>query len=137
MIEREMAWLVAQEYRGRARELVLHRNETQRPSDAIPREAGPCLDCVLSLMLLAEGDQRLFNQYSAILTNPARHPHIKAAWSRRYRVGDIVIFDVLGAAPRGSGATEAAPREDVRRVAESLRAPHEDFNGKAFLIVPG
>jgi hypothetical protein len=41
------------------------------------------------------------------------------------------------AAPRGSGATEAAAREDVRRVAESLRAPHEDFNGEAFLIVPG
>src|SRR6516162_712306 len=52
-------------------------------------------------------------------------------------VGDIVIFDVLGAAPRGSGATEAAAREDVRRVAESLRALHEDFNGEAFLIVPG
>jgi len=48
-----------------------------------------------------------------------------------------VIFDVLGAAPRGSGVTEAAAREDVRRVAESLRAPHEDFNGEAFLIVPG
>ena len=35
------------------------------------------------------------------------------------------------------GATEAAAREDVRRIAESLRAPHEDFNGEAFLIVPG
>ena len=53
------------------------------------------------------------------------------------RVGDIVVFDVLGAAPRGSGATEAAAREDVRRAAESLRAPHEDFDGEAFLIVPG
>ena len=52
-------------------------------------------------------------------------------------VGDIVTFDVLGAAPRGSGATEAAAREDVRRVAENLRAPHEDFNGDAFLIVRG
>ena len=29
------------------------------------------------------------------------------------RVGDIVIFDVLGAAPRGSGATEAAARDAV------------------------
>jgi hypothetical protein len=57
--------------------------------------------------------------------------------SRSSRVGDIVIFDVLGAAPRGSGATEAAARKDVRRVAESLKAPHEDFNGEAFLIVPG
>jgi hypothetical protein len=27
--------------------------------------------------------------------------------------------------------------QDVRRAAESLRAPHEDFNGEAFLIVPG
>ena len=53
------------------------------------------------------------------------------------QVGDIVIFDVLGAAPRGSGATEAAARDAVRRVAEALKAPYEDFNGEAFLIVPG
>jgi ribosomal protein L14 len=33
----------------------------------------------------------------------------------RCRVGDIVIFDVLNAAPRGSGATEAAARAVVRR----------------------
>jgi len=66
-----------------------------------------------------------------------RQSQLARAWSRRSRVGDIVIFDVLGAAPRGSGATEAAAREDVRRVAESLRALHEDFNGEAFLIVPG
>jgi hypothetical protein len=66
-----------------------------------------------------------------------RQSQLARAWSRRSRAGDIVIFDVLGAAPRGSGATEAAAREDVRRVAESLRAPHEDFNGEAFLIVPG
>ena len=65
-----------------------------------------------------------------------RQSQLARAWSRRSRVGDIVIFDVPGAAPRGSGATEAA-REDVRRIAESLRAPHEDFNGEAFLIVPG
>jgi hypothetical protein len=53
------------------------------------------------------------------------------------RVGDIVIFDLLGAAPRGSGATEAAARDAVRRVAEALKTPYEDFNGEAFLIVPG
>jgi hypothetical protein len=53
------------------------------------------------------------------------------------RVGDIVIFDVLGAAPRGSGVTEAAARDAVRRVAEALKTPYEDFNGEAFLIVPG
>ena len=53
------------------------------------------------------------------------------------RVGDIMIFDVLGAAPRGSGATEAAARDAVRRVAETLKVPYSDFNGEAFLIVPG
>jgi hypothetical protein len=50
----------------------------------------------------------------------------------RCRVGDIVIFDVLGAAPRGSGATEAAARDAVRRAAEALKAPYDDFNGKRF-----
>ena len=53
------------------------------------------------------------------------------------RVGDIVIFDVLGAAPRGSGATEAAARDAVRRLAEILKIPYDDFNGEAFMIVPG
>jgi len=66
-----------------------------------------------------------------------RLSQLARAWSRRSRVGDIVIFDVLGAAPRGSGATEATAREDVRRAAENLKAPYEDFNGEAFLIVPG
>ena len=66
-----------------------------------------------------------------------RQSQLARVWSRRSRVGDIVTFDVLGAAPRGSGATEAAAREDVRRVAERFRAPHEDFNGEAFLIVRG
>jgi hypothetical protein len=65
-----------------------------------------------------------------------RQSQLARAWSRRSRVGDIVIFDVFGAAPRGSGATEAAARGKMC-VAESLRAPNEDFNGEAFLIVPG
>ena len=52
-------------------------------------------------------------------------------------MGDIVIFDVLGAAPHGSGATEAAARDAVRRVAETLKIPYDDFNGEAFLIAPG
>ena len=65
-----------------------------------------------------------------------RRSQVTRAW-RHVRVGDIVIFDVLGAAPRGCGATEAAAREDVRRVAEALKAPYDDFNGQAFLIVPG
>jgi hypothetical protein len=44
--------------------------------------------------------------------------------------GYIVIFDVLGAAPRGSGATEAAARDAVRRVAETLKIPcnKKDFD---------
>jgi hypothetical protein len=66
-----------------------------------------------------------------------KQSQVARAWDRRLRVGDIVIFDVLGAAPRGSGATEAAAREDARRAAEKLRAPHDDFNGQAFLVVPG
>jgi len=32
-----------------------------------------------SLVILAEGDPRLFNQYGVILVNPARHPHVKKA----------------------------------------------------------
>jgi hypothetical protein len=48
-----------------------------------------------------------------------------------------VVFDVLGAAPSGSGVTEAAAREALRRVAEALKTPYEDFNGETFLIVPG
>jgi len=31
------------------------------------------------LMILVEGDQRLFNPYGVILVNPDRHPHVKAA----------------------------------------------------------
>jgi len=49
-----------------------------------------------------------------------RQSQIARAWNRRSRVGDIVIFDVLGAAPRGSGVTEAAAREDVRREQKAL-----------------
>jgi integrase len=44
-----------------------------------------------------------------------RQSQLARAWSRRSRVGDIVIFDVLGATPRGSGVTEATAREDVRQ----------------------
>ena len=29
------------------------------------------------LMVLVEGDRRLFNQYGVIVVNPARHPHVK------------------------------------------------------------
>lgn len=66
-----------------------------------------------------------------------RQSKVVRALNGHCRVGDIVIFDVLGAAPRGSGATEAIARDAVRRVAEALKAPYDDFNGEAFLIVPG
>ena len=36
------------------------------------------------LVILVEGDQRLFNQYGVILVNPARHPHIKAQDGQRF-----------------------------------------------------
>lgn len=36
------------------------------------------------LVLLVEGDSRLFNQYSVMLVNPARHPHIKAKAGQRF-----------------------------------------------------
>lgn len=31
-----------------------------------------------NLLVLVEGDRRLFNQYGVILVNPAKHPHVKA-----------------------------------------------------------
>jgi len=37
-----------------------------------------------NLAILLEGDARLFNQYGVILVNPARHPHVKQAESRRF-----------------------------------------------------
>ncbi len=51
-----------------------------------------------------------------------------------WRRGD---FRRARAAPRGPGATEATAREDARRAAAKLRAPYDDFNGEAFLVVPG
>jgi len=36
------------------------------------------------LTILAEGDARLFNPYSSLLVNPAKHPHVKAADARRW-----------------------------------------------------
>lgn len=37
-----------------------------------------------NLVLLDEGDPRLFNQYSVILVNPARHPHVKTTEARLF-----------------------------------------------------
>jgi tungstate transport system substrate-binding protein len=31
------------------------------------------------MTVLVEGDRRMHNQYAAILVNPAKHPHVKAA----------------------------------------------------------
>ena len=36
------------------------------------------------LVILVEGDERLFNPYGVILVNPARHPHVKAAEGRAF-----------------------------------------------------
>jgi hypothetical protein len=65
-----------------------------------------------------------------------KQSQVDRAW-RHVRVGDIVIFDVLGVAPRGWGPTEAAAREDVRLVAEALKAPYDALSGEAFLVVAG
>jgi tungstate transport system substrate-binding protein len=36
------------------------------------------------LVILVEGDQRLFNQYGVILVNPAKHPHVKADLGQQF-----------------------------------------------------
>lgn len=36
------------------------------------------------LVILVEGDTRLFNQYGVMLVNPARHPHVKKALGRQF-----------------------------------------------------
>jgi tungstate transport system substrate-binding protein len=36
------------------------------------------------LAVLVAGDRRLFNQYGAMLVNPAKHPHVKAADGRAF-----------------------------------------------------
>jgi tungstate transport system substrate-binding protein len=36
------------------------------------------------LVILVEGDPKLFNQYGSILVNPARFPHVKADLARRW-----------------------------------------------------
>ena len=36
------------------------------------------------LVVLVEGDRRLFNQYGVMLVNPARHPHVKQALGQRF-----------------------------------------------------
>jgi tungstate transport system substrate-binding protein len=36
------------------------------------------------LVVLVEGDKRLFNQYGVMLVNPAKHPHVKQAMGRAF-----------------------------------------------------
>jgi tungstate transport system substrate-binding protein len=36
------------------------------------------------LTVLVEGDKRLFNQYSVILVNPEKHPHVKVTPAQRF-----------------------------------------------------
>ncbi len=36
------------------------------------------------LLVVVEGDQRLFNQYGVMLVNPARHPTVKADLGQRF-----------------------------------------------------
>jgi tungstate transport system substrate-binding protein len=36
------------------------------------------------LVILVEGDQRLFNQYGVMVVNPSKHPHVKAALAQQF-----------------------------------------------------
>lgn len=51
------------------------------------------------LVVLVEGDTRLFNQYGVMLVNPARHPHVKRAAGQKF-------IDWL-VSPQGQGAIAA------------------------------
>jgi tungstate transport system substrate-binding protein len=43
------------------------------------------------LVIVVEGDPRLFNQYGIILVNPVKHPHVKAELGQQFV--DWVISD--------------------------------------------
>jgi len=36
------------------------------------------------LVILVEGDKRLFNQYGVMVVNPAKHPHVKSALAQQF-----------------------------------------------------
>jgi tungstate transport system substrate-binding protein len=37
-----------------------------------------------NLVVLVEGDRRLFNQYGVIVVNPAKHPHVKVQLAQAF-----------------------------------------------------
>jgi tungstate transport system substrate-binding protein len=51
------------------------------------------------LVVLVEGDKRLFNQYGVIVVNPVRHPHVRAADAQKF------VDWVTSAAGQGAIAT--------------------------------
>jgi tungstate transport system substrate-binding protein len=36
------------------------------------------------LVVLVQGDKRLFNQYGVMLVNPAKHPNVKVQWGQAF-----------------------------------------------------
>ena len=68
------------------------------------------------MVVLVEGDTRLFNQYGVMVVNPVRHPHVKAADAQKfvdwvvsapgqaaiasYRIGGQQLFFPNADAPR-------------------------------------
>lgn len=68
------------------------------------------------LVVLVEGDRRLFNQYGVMAVNPARHPHVRAAEAAR------LIEWLVG--PEGQRAVA-----DYRIGGEPLFVPNADEDG--------
>ena len=66
-----------------------------------------------NLEILSQGDKRLFNQYGAILVNPEKHPHVKAAEGQTF-------IDWL-VSPEGQGAIA-----DYKIGGEQLFFPNAD-----------
>ena len=80
------------------------------------------------LVVVVEGDKRMFNPYGVILVNPAKHPHVKQAEGRAfidwlvspegqaaiasYRIGGEQLFfpDAGALLPRRGAPADARPR---------------------------
>src|SRR5262249_46787063 len=92
------------------------------PSGSLPRSG-------LMLLLSSTANSRLRHNQSLMPRRgemkTIRQSKVIRTCKGACRVGDIVIFDVLGAAARGSGATEAAARDAARRLAEILKIPYD------------